>query len=138
MSAKLGEGRVGAPVGVKPVGWGWRLFFWLAAIFNFVIGLIGMFSATSTVDARVIGLLVACFGIIYALVARDPRRFAPALWAGLVGKIGVVTLLGPVAFAPGGDLIVAGVLTCDAIFALGFLIFVLIYRQDSWAESRLP
>lgn len=138
MSAKLGEGRVGAPVGAKPIGWGWRLFFWVAAIFNFVIGLMGIFSSTSSVDERIIGLLVACFGIIYALVARDPRRFLPALWAGLFGKIGVVTLLGPIVFGPGGDVLIAGVLTCDAIFALGFLIFLLIHRRDSWAESRIP
>lgn len=124
MNPNLGKGRVGAPIGAEPVGWAWRAFFWVAALFNFVIGIAGMLSAESSVDARIIGLLVLCFGIIYLLVARDPRRFAPALWAGVIGKVGVVALLGPVAYGPGGDPLVAGVLVGDAAFALGFLAFL--------------
>ena len=64
----------------------WRRFFWAAAIYNFVIGLAGMLTPEATIDARIIGLLVFAFGVIYFLVARDPLRFAPVLWAGVLGK----------------------------------------------------
>ncbi len=103
----------------------WRLFFWAATVFNFVIGAAGMLSPEATVDARIIGLLVFGFGIVYYFVARDPLRFAPVLWAGVLGKIGVVSLLGPQAFGAEGDPLIAGVLVGDALFALGFLAFLL-------------
>lgn len=104
---------------------GWRSFFWIATVFNFVIGLLAMLSPEATVDARIVGLLVFCMGIIYLLVAREPLRFAPVLWAGVIGKIGVVALLGPQAFGEGGDMLIAGVLSLDGLFALGFLAFLL-------------
>lgn len=108
----------------------WRRFFWVATIFNFVIGLAGMLTPEATIDARIIGLLVFAFGLIYFLVARDPLRFAPVLWAGVLGKVGVVALLGPDAFRASGDPIIAGVLIGDALFALGFLAF-LFTREDA-------
>lgn len=117
-------GRVGAPVGGEWVNPAWRAFFWAACAFNFVVGILGMFSPEATTDARIIGLLVFCFGIIYLLAAREPMRFAPALWAGVVGKAGVVGLLAPIAFGAGGDPLVAGALVCDGLFALGFLAFL--------------
>ena len=108
----------------------WRRFFWAAAIYNFVIGLAGMLTPEATIDARVIGLLVFGFGVVYFLVARDPLRFAPVLWAGVLGKVGVVALLGPEAFRTGGDPLIAGVLAGDAVFAMGFLAF-LFTREDA-------
>ncbi|MHA7819935.1 MAG: hypothetical protein ACX930_09845 [Erythrobacter sp.] len=109
----------------QSVGRGWRTFFWVACAFNLVIGALGMVAPGASVDERVIGLLVFCFGIIYVLVARDPHRFAPALWAGVIGKFGVVALLAPGAFAEGGDRLLAGILVGDALFALGFLAFLM-------------
>lgn len=111
--------------GEETVGKGWRGFFWAATVFNFLVGLAGMLSPEATIDARIIGLLVFCMGVIYLLVARDPLRFAPALWAGVIGKLGVVALLGPQAFGDGGQPLVAGALVLDAVFALGFLAFLL-------------
>ena len=108
----------------------WRLFFWSACIFNFVIGALGMLSPEATVDARIIGLLVFCFGILYLLVARDALRFAPALWAGVIGKFGVVGLLGPAAFGEGGDRSVAVVIALDALYAIGFLVFLLTKAEE--------
>lgn len=102
----------------------WRTFFWVAAAFNLLIGLAGMLSPEANVDARIVGLLVFSFGVIYVLVARDPLRFGPVLWAGVLGKLGVVGLLGPGAFSEAGNAIVAGVLVGDALFALGFLAFL--------------
>ena len=107
------------------VGSGWRMFFWAACIFNFVVGALGMLSPEATVDARMIGLFIFCFGILYLLVAREPLRFAPALWAGLIGKMGVIGLLGPDAVNRPQDLVVLSALGVNAIFAVGFLIFLL-------------
>jgi len=114
-----------APLSTQSIGAGWRALFWAAAAFNFVIGALGMFSPEATSDARIIGLLILCFGILYALIARDPVRFAPTLWAGVIGKLGVVGLLGPQAFAPGGETLIAVILSLDAAFALAFLAFLL-------------
>lgn len=106
----------------------WHGFFWAACAFNFVIGTLGMVNPEATTDSRIIGLLVFCFGILYLLCARDPLRYAPALWAGIIGKFGVVALLGPGAFGEGEDRLLAGILVFDALFALGFLIFVVKHR----------
>ncbi|WFL76250.1 hypothetical protein P7228_09585 [Altererythrobacter arenosus] len=103
---------------------GWRNFFWIAAIFNFLIGLAGMITPDASVDARIVGLLVFCFGVVYYFVARDPLRYAQVLWAGVIGKVGVVALLAPEAFGENGEPLVAAVLVGDALFALGFLAFL--------------
>lgn len=113
----------------KEVAKSWRSFFWAAAVYNFVIGLAGMLVPQATLDGRIIGLLVFAFGLIYALVARDPIRFAPTLWAGVIGKVGVVGLLAPQALAVDGDILIAVILAGDAVFALGFLVFLL--RRDA-------
>jgi hypothetical protein len=107
---------------------GWRIFFWVAAAYNLVIGLAGMLSPEATVDGRIVGLLVFAFGIIYALVARDALRFAPVLWAGIIGKGGVIALVAPVAFGDPGDPTVAAVLVGDGLFLLGFLAFL--FQRD--------
>ena len=129
-----GAGRLGAAIGSEPVGKGWVLFFWAACLFNLAIGALGMFSPEATVDARIVGLLVLCFGIIYLLVARDPLRFGPALWAGLIGKLGLVGLLGPAALKPGADAAILPILCVDALFALGFVVFLFVRSDDLSAK----
>ncbi len=109
---------------VDSVARGWRIFFWAAAIYNFLIGLSGMITPQATVDARIVGLLLFAMGIVYFLVARDPLRYAQALWAGVISKVGVVALLAPEAFGPSGNPLIAGILIGDALFALGFLAFL--------------
>lgn len=122
----MNASQIGSRLGVEEsIGKGWRGFFWSATVFNFLVGLAGMLSPEATIDARIIGLLVFCMGVIYLLVAREPLRFAPVLWAGVIGKIGVVALLGPQAFGEGGEPLIAGALVLDAFFALGFLAFLL-------------
>lgn len=110
---------------------GWRGFFWAAAAFNIVIGVAGMLVPGQTIDARIVGLLVLGFGLIYYFVARDPLRFAPCLWAGILGKVGVVALLSPQAFGVGGDTLTAAVLIGDGLFAIGFLIFLLTHGDQA-------
>lgn len=119
------DGIVGAPVGKPEVGPIWRVFFWAAALFNWLVGLAGMLAPVPTIDSRIIGLLFFSFGVIYALVARDPQRFGPTLWAGVIGNLGIVGLLSPFALGAGGSALALGILAITAIFAIGFLAFLL-------------
>ena len=102
----------------------WTFFFWAAAIFNFAVGAAGMFAPTPDVDARLVGVLVFGFGIAYAMIARDPERYAGVLWAGVFSKIGVVALLIASADGSGGGLM-STILALDLIFAFGFLVYLL-------------
>ena len=102
----------------------WRAFFWLAAAYNLVIGL-GAFLDASWASAEAInGVLIFCFGIIYALVARDSGRFAPTLIAGIVGKAMVVAMLGPPNWFGPGEAAIGVIVAGDLVFALGFVAFL--------------
>ena len=50
----------------------WQIVFWAAAAYNLVIGACGLFQPGAAREGRVIGLLVAAFGGVYAIVALDP------------------------------------------------------------------
>lgn len=108
----------------------WRAMLAAAALYNLVIGGMALLGPGDT-NSRVVGLLVACFGLVYALTATDPLRFAPVLWAGVVGKLGVIALVLPQVRAgtavPGTGAVLAG----DALFTLGFVIFLLWGRRAS-------
>lgn len=104
---------------------GWKALFWAAALYNLVIGLPGLFQADAAAADRIVALLVACFGLIYALVAHDPRRFATVLWAGVVGKIGVVALLLPTVQAGQAPPGMGWILLGDTLFTALFLVFLL-------------
>ncbi len=101
------------------------MFFWAAALFNLLIGIAGMLAPEGTIDARIVGLFIFGFGIVYVCVAREPRRFAPVLWAGVIGKAGVLAVLGPDTIGPNGDSLFGAVLMGDAFFVIGFLTFLL-------------
>lgn len=58
----------------------WRPFFYTAAAYNLVIGGAGLANTAAPVNDRIVGLLVACFGIVYGLVGRDAARFGPVVW----------------------------------------------------------
>lgn len=102
-----------------------RPFFFTAAAYNLVIGGAGLANAAAPVNDRIVGLLVACFGIVYALVGRDAARFGPVLWAGIVGKLGIVALLMPAVLAGTAPTGTGVILGGDALFTLGFLVFLL-------------
>lgn len=125
MSDLSSDGRLGAAVGESTIGPLWHAFFWAAAGFNFLVGLAAMLVPASNLDARVTGILIFAFGVIYALVARDPRRYGSALWAGVIGKLGVVGLLGSDGFAREVDPLTFGLIAIDLIFVIGFLAFLL-------------
>jgi hypothetical protein len=112
------------------VGQGWRVLFWIAAAFNFVVGLLGMLSPEASEQVRLVGLLVFAFGVVYLQVARDPERLGSALWGGVIEKVGAVALLAPVAFGEDGQLILAGIVSLDALLAVGFLAFLLSRGED--------
>lgn len=104
---------------------GWRWMLLAAAAYNLVIGIPGLLATDADIMARTTSLLVSCFGILYALVGWRPAQLAPALWAGLLGKVGVVALILPDVLsgqAPAGTgAIIAG----DALFGAAFLAFLI-------------
>ena len=108
-----------------PVGPGWKAFFWVASVYNLLIGLGAFLDARWGSSDAIGAVLIFCFGIVYALVARDPQRFAPTLIAGILGKAMVVAMLAPQNWFGNGDgmfgLIVAG----DLLFTIGFAWFLI-------------
>ncbi|MBZ6379754.1 hypothetical protein B5C34_14870 [Pacificimonas flava] len=104
---------------------GWRWMLAAAAAYNLVIGIPGIAAPDAELMARTTSLLVACFGLLYALIAWQPARLGPALWPAVAGKAGIVALILPEILAgrapPGTSAIIAG----DALFGLAFLAFLL-------------
>lgn len=104
-------------------GWSWML--WGAAAYNWLISLPVVLNGTVAPQDKVSAVLVAAFGVLYALVALNPARLAATLWAGVVGKLGLVALLAPSIVAgtaaPGSAPVLAG----DLIFTAGFLALLL-------------
>jgi hypothetical protein len=102
----------------------WRAMLAAAALFNLIVALPSLLLA-QTVSDRIVAVLVGCFGLVYALVAREPVRLAPVLWAGVIGKLGVVALMLPEVRAgravPGTGWILLG----DLLFTALFLAFLL-------------
>lgn len=99
----------------------WQIMLWAAAAYNLVIGGGGLVARQAPRDARLVSLLVAAFGIVYAIAALDPVRFAPMLWAGVFGKLGVVALMGPAVARGEMPRPLGWVLAGDALFAAAFL-----------------
>lgn len=116
----------------------WTYFFRAAAAYNLVIGTVGFTDPAGNVDSKAIALLVFSFGIVYALVARQPLRLAPVLWAGVFGKLCMVALMGPVALGEGANPALAPILAGDFLFTCGFLAFLLgpARRHDATGVMR--
>ena len=102
-----------------------EITLWAAAGFNLLIGLAAMVQKGASRDARVVGLLVLCFGIVYALVAHEPARFLPVLWAGVVGKLGVIAMLLPEVARGERPKSVGWIFAGDGLFAGFFLVMLL-------------
>ena len=107
------------------LGMHWRIMLWLAAVYNFAIGAAGLFASDTAIEARIVALLVFSFGVLYALIAIQPERLAPALWTGVFGKVGVVGMLAPSALSGEGADGLTAILLGDVMFTAGFLAFLL-------------
>ncbi|MEA3263845.1 MAG: hypothetical protein U9R07_10235 [Pseudomonadota bacterium] len=104
-------------------GWSWML--WAAAAYNWLISLPVLLNGSLAAADKVSAALVAGFGVLYALVASNPARLAPALWAGVVGKLGLVVLLAPSIAAGTAAPGTAPVLAGDLLFTAAFLALLL-------------
>jgi hypothetical protein len=106
-----------------PSGWSWML--WAAAAYNGLVSLPVLLNTNLGANDKISAVLVAAFGVLYGLVASNPARLAPALWAGVVGKLGLVVLLAPSIAAGTAAPGTAPVLAGDLLFNLGFLALLL-------------
>lgn len=101
------------------------MMLWAAAAFNLAIGLPGLIRTGASLEGRVVALLVAAFGLLYAIAATDPPRFSPVLWAGVAGKLGVIALIGPAVARGQLPKATAVLLAGDALFTALFLFLLL-------------
>lgn len=99
----------------------WQIVLAAAALYNLVIGGGGLAARGTSGEGRLVGLLVAAFGIVYAIAALDPARFAPVLWAGVAGKLGVIALLAPAVRSGAVPRSTGWLLAGDAVFTGLFL-----------------
>lgn len=98
---------------------------WLAAAYNLVIAAGSLVDPAASVEGRLVGLLVGCFGLLYAMVARDVARLRPVLWTGVIGKLGVIALMAPLVASGAQPALVGALLAGDALFTLAFLAILL-------------
>lgn len=106
-----------------PRFWTWLLL--AAAAYNWLVSLPVLLDNRIAASDKISAVLVAGFGVLYALVASSPARFAPTLWAGVVGKLGLVVLLAPSIAAGTAAPGTAPVLAGDLVFTAAFLALLL-------------
>lgn len=104
-------------------GWSWML--WAAAAYNWLVSLPVLLNPGLDDSAKISAVLVAGFGVLYALVASNPARLAPTLWAGVAGKLGLIVLLAPSISAGTAAPGTAPVLAGDLLFTIAFLALLL-------------
>lgn len=119
----------------------WRAVFALAALYNLAVGG-AMLAAPERIGAQLsisgaggpfsilmAGLLIAVFGIGYAMVAAAPAQNRGIVWIGAIGKLG--------AFALGAIQYNAGIAPFQT-FALGCgdLVFVVLFALFLWRGPR--
>lgn len=115
----------------------WVGFFAVAALFNFAAGLpqlidpvgnsamFGLVVEHTPVMERIAGLLVVCFGAIYAMIAMNMDRYRDLLFVAVPGKAGVFAIIGWYFQAGALPLVPMIVGTTDLLFGIGFLAFLL-------------
>jgi len=119
----------------------WRTVFALAALYNLAVGGT-MLAAPERIGAQLsiagaggpfailmAGLLIAIFGVGYAMVAARPAQNRGIVWIGAIGKLG--------AFALGALQYQAGIVPLTT-FALGCgdLVFVALFALFLWRGPR--
>ena len=103
--------------------WSWMLG--AAAAYNLVVAVPALLGPDTVQGERVTAVLVASFGVLYALIARAPALYGRMLWAGVLGKAGILAILLPAILdgrAPGAT---GYILAGDALFTIGFLALLL-------------
>jgi hypothetical protein len=116
----------------------WKNLFRFAAVFNWIAGLplllapaimlasLGVQPPADLTFHRLSGLLIAFFGAVYWIIARDPVRYRSLAKLGLAGKACVFAL-----FAEGW--IAGRVPTGPAGLAVGDLLFGFAFAAALWA-----
>ncbi len=120
----------------------WRGFFAFASVYNLGVGAImaaapervaGQLGVTGPGGAyaiAMVGLLIAVFGVGYAMVSYAPSRNRGIVWIGLIGKLGAVTL-GSMQYA-------AGIVPASTFaLAMGDLAFAAMFALFLWRGPRL-
>ena len=122
---------------------GFKGWFWAAAIYNLVWGIVvaifpalpfdvaGMEPLNHPGIMQCVAMIVGVYALGYYYLARDPVRYANFIWVGLLGKT-----LGPLGFLFGyatGTLPLKFGLVClfnDVIWWPAFWMFALRYARD--------
>ena len=123
----------------------WKMVFWVAALFNFAVGLpmllapetllplIGQPVPADLLMTRLAALLIVVLGIGYGMVARNPVANRPILWLGVLGKAPIPLLVwqtgGAAALASSAFILSLG----DLAFAALFLAYLLTHKARSAA-----
>ena len=103
--------------------WSWML--WAAAAYNLIVAVPALISPEAAQGDRVTAVLVASFGVLYALIAQAPARYGRMLWAGVLGKSGLLVILLPGIFDGRAPVATGYILAGDALFTIGFLALLL-------------
>lgn len=119
----------------------WRWFFAFTAAWNIAAGLPGLIAPAhdalgfgyghtpgDLLMVRMIGLLVAVFGVGYALVASNPAAHRGIVILGALGKVATAVLITQAFLARTvpGPVLAMGL--ADLAFALAFVIFLVTNR----------
>lgn len=107
----------------------WAIMLWAAAAFNLLVAVASFFLPGAGVTDRIVALLVGCFGLVYAMVARAPQQLGQVLWAGVIGKVGVVALMLPEVQAGRALAGTGWILLGDTVFTVLFAVFLLRGRR---------
>lgn len=114
----------------------WNALFSLAALVNLGVGgamaatprevaaQLGVLGPGAPYAITMVGMMIAVFGVGYAIVARDPARNRGIVWLGVIGKFGAAGLAA-LQYAQGLIPQTTFVLGMgDAVFAALFLLFL--------------
>lgn len=114
----------------------WRTFFAFTAFYNVAFGAamtaaagqaaagLGVSGPGGPYAVAMVGLLIAIFGVGYAMVARDPARNRGIVWVGLLSKI-AAPALGAVQYVAGAiPFSTFAIGMVDLAFAFAFALFL--------------
>lgn len=124
---------------------GWQKLFWAAAAYNFLIGLPSILApglAMSNLglpvphplyafNIQIMGILICTFGLGYLMVAQSQPGAKQILTLGIVGKLGILLLLGFRMLSTPMPLPIIATSFGDLFFATMFAFFLFGGSRDS-------